>query len=146
MDATRADVDLRLAKLDELHNAYQNALGLKLQSEDGAPQQQGVGWHARASAGCWVPDVHGTSVVKCVCKMVFMWLLLAWPVFAGELFLEFTQISAEQPTKPYGFAVQVLEDEKYRGETWLVANQLAACAHEFTPQRTPLEVVVSAVP
>lgn len=42
MDATRADLDLRLAKLDELHNAYQNALGLKLQSEDGAPQQQGV--------------------------------------------------------------------------------------------------------
>lgn len=66
VDATRADLDLRLAKLDELHNAYQNALGLKLQSED------------------------------------------------GQLFLEFTQISAEQPEKPYGFAVQVLEDEEYR--------------------------------
>lgn len=52
-------------------------------------------------------------------KAVFVWMLLAWPVIAGQLFLEFTQISAEQPLKPYGFAVQVLEDEKYRGETWL---------------------------
>jgi hypothetical protein len=34
---------------------------------------------------------------------------------AGELYLEFTQVNAEQPQKPYGFAVQVLEDEKYRG-------------------------------
>lgn len=35
---------------------------------------------------------------------------------AGELYLEFTQISAAQPERPYGFAVQVLEDEKYKGE------------------------------
>jgi predicted RNA polymerase sigma factor len=35
VDATRADLNLRLAKLDELHNAYQDALGLKLHSEDG---------------------------------------------------------------------------------------------------------------
>lgn len=70
VDATRADLDLRLAKLDELHNAYQNALGLKLQSEDGTPPQQGVGWHAGASSGCYVQEVHGTSVVECVLKVV----------------------------------------------------------------------------
>ncbi len=39
VDATRADLNLRLAKLDELHDAYQHALGLKLQSEDGEKQQ-----------------------------------------------------------------------------------------------------------
>ncbi len=41
------------------------------------------------------------------------WLMRCFP--AGELFLEFTQISAAQPERPYGFAVQVLEDEKYKG-------------------------------
>lgn len=35
---------------------------------------------------------------------------------AGELYLEFTQISAAQPERPYGFGVQVLEDEKYKGK------------------------------
>lgn len=35
---------------------------------------------------------------------------------AGELYLEFTQISAAQPEQPYGFGVQVLEDEKYKGK------------------------------
>lgn len=66
-------------------------------------------------------------------------MLLAWPVIAGELFLEFTQISAEQPLKPYGFAVQVLEDEKYRGETWLAwqpARSLRTWVH--TSRSAPL--------
>jgi hypothetical protein len=120
VDATRADLDLRLAKLDELHNAYQNALGLKLQSEDGAPQQQ---WG-------WSGGMPGSSleVVQRASKCAQAGHVV-WAVLAGELFLEFTQISAEQPEKPYGFAVQVLEDEKYRGEARAVGGRtsLHAC-------------------
>lgn len=32
----RADYELRIGKLDELHNTYQDSLGLKLISQDGA--------------------------------------------------------------------------------------------------------------
>lgn len=41
MDSTRADLQLRLSKLDLLHNAYRDALGLQLHSEDGKPGNYG---------------------------------------------------------------------------------------------------------
>jgi hypothetical protein len=38
-------------------------------------------------------------------------------LFAGELYLEFTQIDPQQPERPFGFAVQVVgDDNRYTGK------------------------------
>jgi hypothetical protein len=109
---SQANVDVRLSKLDQLHNAYQDALGLRLESQEGACVARER--RRRGAVGCGPPLTacrrSSNRLMKCGCPFV---LLLHR---TGELLLEFTQIDAAQPGKPFSFAVQVIGDNDYRGE------------------------------
>jgi hypothetical protein len=61
VDSTRADLQLRLSKLDLLHNAYRDALGLQLHSEDGKPVAHGN------CGRCWC-----MCVAQCVAHIVLL--------------------------------------------------------------------------
>lgn len=71
VDHTRGDLDLRLSKLDQLHSAYQDALGLRLHTQDG--EQRGHHHHCVIKPAC--TTIHYQPV------MFWGWrwaLLLCW--------------------------------------------------------------------
>lgn len=149
MDSTRADLQLRLSKLDLLHNAYRDALGLQLHSEDGKTENNGPAAFRETMCECTYVTQLGSQpllpVSKSIgilgyCSMLTAEVMLGsattvapahQPMFlaAGDMVFEFTQISATQPEKPYSFAVKV-EGESFTGETQqLLQQQQQQCLH-----------------
>lgn len=129
MDGSRADLDLHLSSLDQVHNTYQDALGLRLQSQDGAFVWWLVAEHRVQMQTQRTCQEEGQAAVQSVCWRVWHHRVQfsfnpthVLPNRAGELYLEFTQISAAQPDKPYGFAVKVLDESHYEGATALAGG------------------------